>query len=559
MFANLFVNPIYWLIAVLSTLAWARFATFVAHDVHDTLRKQNELLWKLLGLSVLLLMSFLWVLLPSFWIALPVNLVVCGAVLGLYWMVRVGEMGPDGHLLAALISTMGRTSAQMSERRAARSVMLAYIGKDDKPIQLPLPDDPAHAGMTYADQMLVQAMERRTQDIELAPGNDGYDLRFLVDGVPYPQAAMPRNLAEPMIQGLKKLAGLALEERRRPQEGIFKVRDVSGSITRWTVRTSGTTAGEKMVMAAEERERWQFSLDTLGLAAEQLTAVRQLAADKQGVVIVASPRSSGRTATLYALLGVHDAFTNSVHTLESNPQAEMEGVTVHRFDPRTPDASYAKTLQSVLLKDPSVMLSAQIPDSQSAESMARYALEDHRVYAGLPAFDTMAALEIWLKLITDKKLAVNSLRAIVSQRLVRLLCPTCKTPYQPEAGTLKRLNLPVGRNLQSFKANTEGLVDQKGNRTMCPDCANFGYRGRTGIFEVLILTPEMRRAIMGGAALKEIQAAARKNNMSLLVENGIRKFAVGLTSINEVLRVVTPEKGGGTNPSAASGVLPAQK
>ncbi|MEI8194651.1 MAG: hypothetical protein WCI73_01950, partial [Phycisphaerae bacterium] len=228
MFANLFVNPIYWLIAVAATLAWARFATFVAHDVHDSLRKQNELVWKLVALSVLLLMTFLWVLLPSFWIALPVNLVLCGAVIGWYWMVRVQEMGPAGHLLAALISTMGRTSEKMSERRAARSVMLAYIAKDDKPIPLPQTDDPAHAGMTYADQMLVQALERRTQDIEMAPGNDGYDLRFLVDGVPYPQSALPRNVAEPMIQGLKRLAGLALEERRRPQEGIFKIRDCSG-------------------------------------------------------------------------------------------------------------------------------------------------------------------------------------------------------------------------------------------------------------------------------------------------------------------------------------------
>jgi general secretion pathway protein E len=557
MFDNLFINPIYWLIAVAGTLAWARFTVFVGSDVHDRLQKQNELLWKLLPLGILLVMTFLWVLLPSFWLALPLNLLLCGGVVAWYWMIRVQELGPAGHLLSRAMMAMERTQKGMSERRAARAVMLTYIGQDEKPAPLPPPNDPQHAGMSYADQMLVQAMERRAGDIEFLPGAQGYDLRFVVDGVPVPQAPIPRNLAEPMIQGLKSLAGLSLEERRRPQEGAFKVRDAGGATTKWTVRSSGSTAGERLALAADEKNRWTFSLEQLGFSADQLAHVRQLAANNQGLVIVATPRGQGRTATLYTLLGMHDAFTNAVHSLETNPQAEIEGTTVHRFDPRAPEASYAKSLQSVFLKDPSIVLSAQCPDTASAEAIARFAIDEHRVYVGMPAFDTMAALEIWLKLLPDRALAVKALRAIISERLVRLLCPTCKTPYQPDAATLKRLNLPVGRNLQSFKANTEGLRDPKGNLIACPDCAGIGYRGRTGIFEVLVLTDEMRKELIAGASLKQIQASARKNNMSLLVESGIRKFAAGLTSINEVLRVVTPEKG--TSPSEASGVHPAQR
>lgn len=557
MFGNLLVNPIYWILALAGTLAWARFATFVGADVSERLRKQNELLWKTLPLGVLLVITWMWFLLPSFWIALPVNLLLCGGVVAWYWMVRVEELGAKGHLLSTAMEALHKTRQGIDERRAARSVMLSYLNNNDRPVQLPLADDPLHEGMTFADQMLVQAMEKRTGDIDIAPSTSGYEVRFVVDGYPFPQSTIPRNLAEPMIQGFKSLAGLSLEERRRPQEGAFKVRDANGNVTSWTVRSSGSTAGEKLQMAANEKARWTFSLETLGFNADQLSQVQKLAGDRQGLVIVASPRASGRTATLYSLLSMHDAFTNSVHTLESNPQAELEGVTVHRFDPRAQEVSYSKTLQSMFLKDPSVALSAQIPDTPTAEIIARYAKEEHRVYAGLPAFDTMAALEIWLKLVPDKAIAVNSLKAIISQRLVRLLCPTCKTPYQPDEATLKRLNLPVGRNLQSFKANTEGLIDPKGNKIMCPDCANIGYRGRTAIFEVLLLTEEIRREILGGGTLKQVQAVARKANMTLLVESGIRKFASGLTSINEVLRVLTPDKG--PNPSASSGVAPAQK
>ncbi len=279
--------------------------------------------------------------------------------------------------------------------------------------------------------------------------------------------------------------------------------------------------------------------------------------DTKGVVLVAAPKLNGRTATMYSLVRTHDAFTNSVATLESTPQDELEGATQNRFDPRNPENSYSKALQSILLKDPNVVLSQQCPDAATAEYIARYGVDNHRVYVGVTAFDTMSALDAWLRIVTDKQAAVQSLRAIIAQRLVRLLCPTCKVSYQPDEATLRKFNLPVGRNLQSFKANTEPLVESRGNQFVCPDCGGIGYRGRTGIFEVLVVTDEIKQAIEGGANLQGVRAIARKNNMMVLVEHGFRKFAAGLTSIQEVSRVMTPDKS--ANPSAASGILPASK
>jgi type II secretory ATPase GspE/PulE/Tfp pilus assembly ATPase PilB-like protein len=270
--------------------------------------------------------------------------------------------------------------------------------------------------------------------------------------------------------------------------------------------------------------------------------VQDVARESRGVVLVATPKGSGRTTTLYSLLHQHDAFTSSVQTIEIIPQAEIEGVTVNRFDQRQTDATMAKLINSVFLKDPDVVMIAQIVDTPSAELVANYCEgTNHRVYAGMNAQSTIEALQIWMQMVPNKRLAGESLRMIISQRLVRVLCPACRIPYQPDAGTLQKLNLPLGRNLQSFKANTEPLRDHRGQPMICPDCGGSGYRGRTGVFEVLVISAEMQKAIADGNP-QAVLALARKNNMMLLVEHGIRKFASGVTSIQEVLRVVAPQQ-----------------
>ncbi len=556
-----FLNPIVWLIALASLIAWARFTTFISKDVDDNLRKQSPLMWRSLSLGILLLMFIVFVFIPSFWLSFPLNILIAGGGVAGYWVVRVGELGKRGHLFKKAIDTASKASKKVEDRRIARQVMLTYLRHDDSPMPLPRPEDPVAAGLATADQIVIQALTRRAEQVDLAPSAHGYELKFSIDGVPSPQPQMGRTAAEPAIQAIKILGGLSLEERRRPQVGKFKTRDADGVQTVWTVRTSGTTAGERLNLSANEKGKWDMGVDQLGMIADQLSVIREVAADTAGVVLVATPRGAGRTTTLYALLRQHDAFTNSVQTLETNPQAEIQGVTINRFDTRNADVSYAKTLNSLLLKDPNVLMTAQCPDAASAEVIARYGAgtggDARRIYVGLPAFDTMAALEMWLSLVPDKAVAIDSLRMIMSQRLVRILCPTCKIPYQPDENTLKRLNLPIGRNLQSFKGNSEPLVDKKGNRIICPECGGVGYRGRTGIFEVMVITDEIKKALAANANTNQVKALARKNNMILLVEHGIRKFASGVTAINEVTRVLAPEKGAPA--SASSGVMPAQK
>ncbi|MCL2648351.1 MAG: Flp pilus assembly complex ATPase component TadA [Phycisphaerales bacterium] len=543
-----YLNLVYWLIALASLLAWARFSTFVAGDVETVLVDQPELGWKLGTLGALLAMMMVWVVMPSFWVALPVNVVIAGVVLGTYWFLRVKTLGPSGHLFRGALDTFTRATGTLENRRNANQVQLVYLRGDDQPLPLPHRDDPLAAGLATADEILIQALVRRAEQIEMIPGGGGgnYSLGMLVDGVAYNQPPLARTVAESAIQAFKVMSGLSVEERRRPQTGKLKTRDASGVITTWTVRSSGSTAGERLTIAANEQGRWNMKMDALGLTSDQLKDVKTVTADTQGIVLVASPKGHGQTSILYAFMRQHDAFMNSLSLFETDPKAEIEGATTVKFEGRGSDQTYAKALQSLFLKDPNVVLVSQVGDSQTADTISRFVGEEsahgRRVYVALTAKDAMNALQQWVSLNTDKAASIDSLRMVVAGRLVRILCPTCKIPYQPDESTLKKLNLPLGRNLQSFKANTAPIVDKKGNRIICPDCGGTGFHGRTGIFEVMVINDEMRKAMKNNANESQIKAIARKNHMILMTEHGIRKFATGITAINEVTRVMSADK-----------------
>ncbi|HVS70430.1 MAG TPA: ATPase, T2SS/T4P/T4SS family [Phycisphaerae bacterium] len=532
-----YLNLIEWAVALASLVIWARFSTFVSEDVNKNLVKQKEVPWNLGVMGILLLMFVVWVSMPSFWIALPLNLIIVGVFIAIYWKVRVEALGPvEGHLLKGFMASMNARREKSALKKNAAQAQLMYFRKNDQQFPLPRADDPLAAGLAAGDQLMTAALNRRAELVELAPTDAGYSCMMITDGFPSPQPAQTRQTGESAVQFFKTLAGLSLEERRKPQIGLFKTRDPEGASTTWTVRTSGSTAGERVSLSANEKSQWEFKLETIGLSTDQLAQLKTLTSDTKGVVVVATPKGHGRTSTLYALVRGHDAFTNSIYMFESNPQADIEGVSSVKFEP-TGDTSYAKMLGSIILKDPTILMAADVNDAAAADQVVRFAAEG-RVYVGLSAVDSFAGLERWLSMATDREQAVDTIRAVVAERLVRMLCPTCKVPYQADESTLKRLNLPIGKNIQAFKANTGPILDKKGNKIMCPDCGGVGFRGRTGIFEVLIVNDEMRKALAANANVTQLKAIARKHNMILLVEHGIRKFAAGITAINEVTRVV---------------------
>jgi len=543
-----YLNLVYWLVALGSLLAWGRFATFVGEDLETKMIDLPELGWKLGMLGVMVVMFVVWVAMPSFWVAMPVNLVIAGGVVAVYWVLRVKALGSRGHLFQGALNTMASATGTMQAKKNAKQVQLAYLRSDDQPLPLPKRDDPLAVGLATADDILIQALVKRADQIEMVPGQGGggYALGLLVDGVMYNQPALERTAAEAAIQAFKVIAGLSVEERRRPQSGKLKTRDASGTGTVWTIRSSGSTAGERISIIANEKGRWDMKVEAIGFSTDQMKAVKTLAEDTQGVVLVASQKGHGQTSTLYALLRQHDAFMNSLALFETDPKTEIEGATSVKYELKGSDQTYAKTLQSLFLKDPNVVMVSQVGETQTADTITRFVDEEsahgRRVYAGFVAKDAMDAVQQWVSLNTDKSTAIKELRMVVASRLLRILCPTCKIPYQPDEATLKKLNLPASRNLQAFKANTDMVVDKKGNKIVCPECSGTGFRGRTGIFEVMVINDEMRKAMINNANESQIKAIARKNHMILMTEHGIRKFATGITAINEVTRVMSSEK-----------------
>ena len=546
----MYVNITYVAAAVAVLVLWGRFLVWIDNDLPN-MPEQPAQLWKGVLLASVAILLLIWLLVPNFWFALILNLFIPAALLGYYWRTRVQVLGSSGDLLGVISGHMAQFSAGRRAKKSVSQLGLRYEGKGGKPLHLPAVEDPNYNGVVLLDQLLIQGLENRAQRIDLMPSDQAYEISFSTDGVSYPQSGMQRTNAEPLIQAVKQLTGLSLEERRRPQSAAFTTRDADNNPVHWTANTSGTTAGERLWLQINAKDNWKMPLDHLGMSSEQLTSLREVLQGNEGLIIVSSPHHMGRTTTLYSLLANHDAYTTSINTFEINPRADFESITLTRFDPAAVNASHPKALQSLMLKDPHILMVAQCPDAATAELIAKYSREEHRVYVGLRANDAITALELWRKVLPDNQVAAAPLRAIISQRLVRLLCPTCKIAYQPDEAMLAKLNLPIGRDLSAFKANTQPARDQKGNLIKCPDCASLGYRGQTGIFEILVINDEIRRAIATGRPAEEIRTLSRRNNMMFLVEHGFRKFALGITSIQEVIRVCSPDKKPAAKPKTA--------
>ncbi len=199
-----YVNVIYWLLALASLVAWARFSTFLAKDVTDNLVDQPELPWKLGTVGVMLLMFIVYLVMPSFWLALPINVVIAGGMIGAFWFIRVKTLGAGGHLFRGAIEAAGKASNRMEERKNARQVQLSYVRHDNKPLPLPKADDPLATGLGIADQIVIQALMRRAEMVELVPAQNGYSLALITDGVGG-SAATPGShgggIGHPGIQG----------------------------------------------------------------------------------------------------------------------------------------------------------------------------------------------------------------------------------------------------------------------------------------------------------------------------------------------------------------------
>jgi len=431
--------------------------------------------------------------------------------------------------------TVSRAKGQKKEKvdKGIRVLLATENGKSVK-----RPEETADIeAYDEVQDFLFDAFWRRATEVDLAIGTEKARVIYRIDGVASEKLeGTTVEGAERVITYMKQLAGLDPEERRRPQTGHVQAALLAdgADMARVEVTTSGSTAGERLrlrVRSAAQLKR----IDGLGFAEPRLEALRELIKARTGLLIFSGPRQNGVTTTQYAVMREHDAFMQNLHTLEKVPLLELDNITQHRYR-NDPDVNYARQVRTVLRREPDVMLIGECEDSETAQLACQAVADDKKIYLAIEANSCIDALARFLALVEDPPSVVKALRGVINQRLVRVLCSTCRQSYRPDEKLLRKANLPVDKIDTFYRQPTEPITDKRGREIICQTCRGSGYLGRVGVFEVLEMDKSTLALISEGAPMKAIKAQARKNRMHYLQEEGLLKVIDGTTSLNEILR-----------------------
>jgi general secretion pathway protein E len=375
---------------------------------------------------------------------------------------------------------------------------------------------------------ISRALDLRASDIHFEPYKLNFRVRCRVDGEMIEIEQPPKAMQAAIISRLKLMAGLNIAERRLPQDGRIALK-LGGRQTDIRVSTSPTLFGESVVMRLLSQTAEQHDLETLGLSGEQQGRVGDLLAVPHGILLVTGPTGSGKTTTLYAMLTRLNSPSRKIITVEDPVEYQIEGINQIQVKPQI-DLTFANTLRSLVRQDPDVLLIGEIRDQETAGMAIESALTGHLVLSTLHTNDAPGAVTRLRDLGIESFLLADSLIAVVAQRLVRRLCDECKEPYEASEADVERIR-------RAMPEAGQGLVLHR-NRG-CAKCGLTGYRGRLGIFEILVVTEPVRSAIVSGADAGHVAATARGHGYAPLIQDGFAKVLAGQTTLSEVLRATS--------------------
>mgnify|MGYP003874548413 FL=1 len=365
--------------------------------------------------------------------------------------------------------------------------------------------------------MIAQAVEKRASDIHIEPYEKEFRVRYRIDGVLYNQAPPPRELKAAIISRVKLMAKLNIAERRLPQDGRIKIRILGREID-LRVSTLPTLYGESVVMRLLDRSAGEFyDLTRLGFDDQMLARMEHFTSLPHGIFLVTGPTGSGKSTTLYSALKRINLPDKKIITIEDPVEYQMDGINQIHVNPQI-GLTFASGLRHIVRQDPDVIMVGEIRDRETADIAIRAALTGHFVYSTLHTNDAPSAITRLVDMGVENYLITSSLVAVLAQRLVRLICPNCKVPDGVRT-------TPDGETVECWRG------------AGCEQCLGSGYVGRIGIFEMMEMNDELRRLIMRNADAAEITAAARRNGMRTLREDGWMKVRQGVTTADEVLRV----------------------
>ena len=375
----------------------------------------------------------------------------------------------------------------------------------------------------FVNGLLARACRERASDIHLEPFETELVIRYRIDGVLYEVLRPPQRACAAIISRIKIMAGLNIAEKRLPQDGRFRVR-IAGRDVDIRVSSLPTAFGERLVLRLLEKSANVIDLGQLGLGGQLRQQICELISQPHGIFLVTGPTGSGKTTTLYAALSYLNDRSKNIITVEDPIEYQLSGQI--QVNPKI-ELTFAAGLRSILRQDPDIIMVGEIRDGETAEIAVQSALTGHMVFSTLHTNDAAGALTRLIDMKIEPSLASSAVTGILAQRLVRRLCPDCRSSYTPNTETI--------RHFDGLLAEQSGQQFYRANG--CDACQQIGYRGRTGIYELLLMTDEIRELLMSGADASSIRKAALRAGMLSLRQDGLQKALDGETSLEEVLRV----------------------
>jgi len=435
----------------------------------------------------------------------------------------------------ALLACLNRTYDEVASPAGAEEVMediAASESLDQLAHELDEPQDLLDATdeapiIRLVNSVLFQAVRQRASDIHFESFERGLVVRYRIDGVLYPVLTPPKHLQASIIARLKIMAGLNIAEKRLPQDGRFAIR-TAGKDVDLRVSVLPTSHGERVVLRLLEKENRLLNLSEMGFSKERLSIIQQLIQLAHGIILVTGPTGSGKTTTLYAALSQINAPDKNIITVEDPVEYQLLGVGQMQVNPKI-NLTFATGLRSILRQDPDVIMIGEIRDRETAEIAIHASLTGHLVFSTLHTNDAASAATRLIDMGIEPFLVASSVVAVLAQRLLRKICPDCKRPYKPSAEELDRLELPPDSKIMLYRG------------AGCAACSQTGYRGRTGIFELMVLDDDIRRLIGGKADSTAIKQAAVTKGMVTLKQEGADRVIQGHTTVEEVMRITQQE------------------
>ena len=456
----------------------------------------------------------------------------------------VGDPGDLAAIRAAEIVLGGPVEIEIASFEDIATALAKRLGEDDaaspgvKEAALAHADDDIESLRDLAsgapvvravNDLLEKAVETRASDIHIEPHRTGLAVRMRIDGMLRPVPAPTGVLPQALISRVKILSGLNIAERRLPQDGAARLRIARSEID-IRIATMPTQHGESAVIRLLPRDRGLLEISKLGLSRADESKLSRLLALPHGMIVITGPTGSGKTTTLATMLSILNETTRKILTIEDPVEYEIQGVNQTQVKPAI-GLTFATALRAFVRQDPDVIMVGEVRDAETANIAIHAALTGHLVLTTLHTETAAAAVPRLLDLKVEGFLLRSTLRAVIAQRLVRVLCDRCKVPRKLTAADLAAdprfglLGLAAG----------ETVYDPAG----CERCGGIGYRGRNGVFELLEMTEEVRGLVGAHADSVAIDEAAMRAGMTTMVDDGIAKCRTGLTSAAEILRVTT--------------------